>query len=98
METMRRPRSNSKTLTFQGYPQSSNFSPSSMGASPSTPSELYENAQENMQEMSGSAENMRWYMDPNTIVHPEISGRHYHEMPSTPLPTHSQHARQDHGW
>ncbi|KAI0427018.1 hypothetical protein F5Y09DRAFT_350741 [Xylaria sp. FL1042] len=98
METMHRPSSMSKTPNFQGYQQSGSFSPSSQGVSPSTPSELYKGTQENVQEMGGSAENMRWYMGPNTIVHHEISEQHYHEMPSTPQPSHSQHARQGPGW
>ncbi|KAI3328123.1 hypothetical protein HD806DRAFT_350779 [Xylariaceae sp. AK1471] len=88
------------TPSLQEYQQSSNFSPVSRGASPSTPSELmmgYESPRGGMQEMGGTTENMGWYMGPNTEHH-EMPGQEYYEMPSPPESSHFQHPRQGHAW
>ncbi|KAI0517400.1 hypothetical protein F5B22DRAFT_123741 [Xylaria bambusicola] len=89
MEAMRNPNS---SPNIQAYQPSSNFSPSSRGASPSAPSELmmgYESPREGRQEMGGTTENMGWSMGPNTVPDPQ-----YHEMPASPEPSRAQHPRQ----
>ncbi|TGJ78754.1 hypothetical protein E0Z10_g10017 [Xylaria hypoxylon] len=83
-----------------GYQQPRNFSPTIRGASPSTPSELmmgYESPRGGGQEMGGTTKNMGWYMGPDAVRH-EVSDQQYHEMPSSPEPSHVQHPRQDHAW
>ncbi|KAI1155298.1 hypothetical protein F4825DRAFT_469537 [Nemania diffusa] len=80
MENMCQPAS---AHDIPGYPQPSNFSPSSRSNSSSIYSEF----------MEDTTEIVDWYMDPST-EHGEIPGQQYHEMPSAPQPSYSQYHRQ----
>jgi hypothetical protein len=55
----------------------------------------YENPRNGTQEMGGTTANMGWYMGPNTEQH-EMPSQVYHEMPSTPQPSHFQYPKQGH--
>ncbi|KAI0869508.1 hypothetical protein GGS24DRAFT_493730 [Hypoxylon argillaceum] len=80
MENMCQPAS---AHDIPGYPQPSNFSPSSRSNSSSIYSDF----------MEDTTEIVDWYMDPST-EHGEIPGQQYHEMPSAPQPSYSQYHRQ----
>ncbi|KAF2971440.1 hypothetical protein GQX73_g2081 [Xylaria multiplex] len=95
MESMHQPTSIPNARSYQ---QSSNFTPTNRRASPSTPSEFmmrYESPREDRQEMGGTAENMGWHMEPNTVPHEMAdANKQYYEMPSSPI----QPPRNGHAW